>query len=152
MASSRNSQSFYPMPIDTSGKFAARRFGELRVAAAGDRVRLDEGLKIVNERNASTDCLPLTYKALLRSYDHYLVADRFLKAEMFGSSTVITEISSSLDQELDEVNDMIEDFIDQLEGRRRLLNANVHKALVKVAKQDKWWEAVNIFHHGKDLC
>lgn len=113
----------------------------------GDRRRLARGSGHPNSGDA--DSLSRATDSLFDLHNYYNVFERFTKTTRYRHHAAVKKLATTLDGEFDELDETIGDFIRQLQEKQRSITLKMRDAFVDFAKQENWWEATNIFHHGK---
>lgn len=101
----------------------------------------------IEDDGYSVNCLRKSAENVAELYSYYESFERFLHCPQDDIKPALINISSSLNEEFDEFNIMIEDFIGQLEHKKHALTCKISDSIGKVVEQTKWWEATNIFSH-----
>jgi hypothetical protein len=114
----------------------------------GDRRQLKWGV-VPGCQNSSV--LGYMVKEIVDLHDgYYTAAERILDNPKFSKNQNIGGITQVANRRFDNIQGMIKKFTEQLKQEQNILIRDIDNALVRVALEDRWWEAMNIFSHGMD--
>lgn len=74
--------------------------------------------------------------------------ESILSSPKFSSDQNITTISQSVNLRFDNVQGMVKRLTEQLKEEQKMILKEIDDAVVEIAKEDCWWEGLNIFSYG----